>query len=415
MTNKKTISAVLTGLISASLMSSTALAQKIDFWTLTFSSEKANNALNAIANEFEAKNPGVEIVVTQRGVDAHKTALRVAAGSDSGPDVFFSWAGLGLGGDYVNAGMSLPLDKYYKKYAWHETLLPSVAAFADIYEGGKHGVPYTFKGEVLYYNKDLFAKVGVTDEPDTYEKLLSVAKALKKEGIPAITFGGTVNWHVMRLMDVLLETKCGVDKHDKLIGMELNWSTTPCAIESFAEMKMWADDFFLKPFMGIDHKQAFTLFTSGRAAMMLEGNWLVNRVDKAGIMDSTGIFPFPTGTNRLYGFAEYNYISSTSKNPDTAAAFLDFFNSTEMQQKYLGTISTNSINSKVEYKDLRPMDNEWNDIFANYTQMFVNGDQGFPAKIVPEYFRVINELVSNEMSPQEAGDALQAFIDSNKG
>lgn len=410
MKTNRILAAGLLGSVAA--MAMPAAAQEIDIWTLNFSSDAANQALESIAEEFEAMHDGVDVTFTMRGVDEHKTALRVAAGSDTGPDIFFSWAGLGLGGEYVNAGMSLPLDDYYEEYGWTDTLLPSAAAFADIYEGGKHGVPFTFKGEVIYYNKTLFEQAGITEEPGTYEELVAAAEALKEEGIPAIAFGGTVNWHVMRLMDVLLETKCGAETHDALIGMEVSWSETPCATEAFTELETWAENYFLTPFMGIDNSQAFNLFAAGRAAMMLEGNWLVQQLAEATDVDNFGIFPFPTGTDRLYGFAEYHYIATNSDAPDMAAAFLDYFNSAEVQQEHLGAFATNSINSEVTYEGLRPLDAEFNDIFAEYQQMFVNGDQGFPANVVPEYFRVINEVASGNMAPQEAADTLQDFIEN---
>ena len=66
-------------------------------------------------------------------------------------------------------------------------------------------------------------------------------------------------------------------------------------------------------------------------------------------LDEISIFPFPTGTNRLYGFAEYLYLSSKSKNPDLAAKFLDYLSSTEVQQKCLGVIGSTSVNKNVKY------------------------------------------------------------------
>lgn len=399
-------------LLSTALTASAATAQEIKIWTLNFTADAATAALNGIAEEFEAQNEGVDIVWTMRGVDELKTALRVSAGSSSGPDIFFSWAGLGLGGEYVNAGMSLPLDDYYAEYGWKDTLLPAAAAFAENYEGGLHGVPFTFKGEAVYYNKALFAQAGIENEPATYEEMVAAAATLAEAGIPAFTFGGSVNWHVMRLMDVLLETTCGAETHDALIAMEANWSETPCATEAFGEMQMWAENYILQPFMGIDDAQSFNLFVAGRAAMMLEGNWLVQRLDEVSDVDNYGIFPFPTGTDRLYGFAEYHYISANSPHADMAAKFLDYFNSTDVQQRYLGDFSTNSINADVVYDDERALDAEWNEMFATYDQMFVNGDQGFPASVTTEYFRVINEVSSGGMEPQAAADALQSFIDN---
>ncbi len=407
----------ITGQLGA-LMLGTALgaggasAQEIDLWTLNFSSEASNDALEAIAEEFEASHPGVDVVITQRGVDEIKTALRVAAGSNTGPDIFFSWAGLGLGGEYVNAGMSLPLDAYYEQYGWNESLLPTAAAFADQYEGGKHGVPFTFKGEVVYYNKTLFEKAGIEGEPESYEELRTAAEQLKEAGIPAFTFGGTVNWHLMRLMDVLVETECGAETHDALKAMEASWSDTPCATAAFEELKTWTDDYILSPFMGIDQAQSFNLFAAGRAAMMLEGNWLVQQLAEVADLENFGIFPFPTGTDRLYGFAEYHYVSANSEHPDLAAEFLDFFNSTEIQQKHLGAFATNSVNAEVSYADQRPLDAEWTEIFEGYDAMFVNGDQGFPASVTSEYFRVINEVANGDLAPADAAATLQGYIEN---
>ncbi len=219
----------------ASFAARPVLAEDITLWTLNFDNNAANTALKKAASDFEAANPGTHVEIVQRAVDEHKTALRVAAGSDKGPDIYFSWAGLGLGGEYVKAGLSLPLDKYYAEYKWTDELLPSAAAFAGLYPGGKHGVPFTFKGEAVYYNKKLFEQAGITEEPKTYDELLAAAEKLKVAGIPAFTFGGTVNWHVMRLMDVILETKCGAEKHDALKAMTLDWTKEPCAADSFAE------------------------------------------------------------------------------------------------------------------------------------------------------------------------------------
>jgi raffinose/stachyose/melibiose transport system substrate-binding protein len=398
--------------LAGTMLAGSAYAQDLTFWTLNFSADAANAALQQVADEFEAANPGVTVEIVGRATDEHKTALRVAAGSDSGPDIYFSWAGLGLGGEYVNAGLSLPMDEYYGQYGWTDLLTPASAAFADLYEGGKHGVPFTFKGEAIYYNRTLFEQAGIEGEPATYEELVAAADKLVEAGVAPITFGGTVNWHVMRLMDVILETKCGAEKHDALMAMQVDWTQEPCAAESFAELGTWSENYILSPFMGIDNTQAFNLFVAGRAAMMLEGDWLVQSLSENANLDEFGIFPFPTGTDRLYGFAEYHYISTKSEHPELAAAFLDYMLSTEVQQELLGKVATTSVNSQVEYTDLRPMDAEWVEIFKNYSAVYMNGDQAFPLDVTTEYFRVINEVASQKLDAAGATQALQTFIDN---
>jgi raffinose/stachyose/melibiose transport system substrate-binding protein len=415
MTIRKLVSATLSALaMSAAIAASPATAGEVKIWTLTFDNNSANVAWDKIIKEFEAANPGITISREGRSVDEHKAALRVAAQSSEGPDIYFMWAGLGLGGEFVKAGLSKPLDDYYKQYGWDDRLVGTAASFSKIYPPGLHGVPYTFHGEALYYNKALFEKAGISELPKSYDELKATAAKLKEAGIPAMTFGGTVNWHLMRLMDVILEAKCGADKHDQLMDMKLDWSTEPCATASFVEMNDWSQNYILKPFMGIDNNQSFSLFLAGRAAMMLEGDWLVGQLRDAGKIADYDIFPFPTGTDRLYGFAEYLYVSSKSTQADDAAKFLDFMLSDKAQQDNLGAFGSISINANVKYDKVDPLDQKWMDIFAKYTKIFMNGDQAFPLDVTTEYFRVINEVASGNIKPEDAGKAMQTFI-ANRG
>ncbi len=396
--------------ITAGLGMTSAAAEELKVWTLSFDNDSANVAWKKIIEEFQAANPDITISLENRSVDEHKAALRVAAQSSQGPDIYFMWAGLGLGGEFVNAGLSQPLDKYYDQYGWDKRLVGTAGGFSKIYEGGRHGVPYTFHGEGIYYNKALFEKAGITQPPASYDELKADAAKLKEAGIPAMTFGGTVNWHLMRLMDVILEAKCGADKHDALMAMKVDWSTEACASASFQELNDWSQNYILSPFMGIDNSQSFNLFLAGRAAMMLEGDWLVSQLRNENRLADFDLFPVPTGTDRLYGFAEYLYVSSKSDKADAAAKFLDYMLSDKVQQDNLGAFGSISINSNVKYDKIDPLDQKWMDIFAKYDKIYMNGDQAFPLDVTTEYFRVINEVASGNIKPEDASKAMQSFI-----
>jgi len=391
-----------------------AQAQELKFWTLSFDNPNMAKAFDSIIKDFEAANPGVTVKLETRGTDEHKSALRVAGGSDQAPDIYFMWAGLGLGGEFVKSGLALPMDKYYAQYKWDDEFIAPSLAFSKQYGEHRYGLPFTFRGEGLYYNKALFQKAGIEGEPKTYDELIADADKLAATGIAAITCGGTVNWHVMRLMDEILEVKCGPEKHDALMSMKVSWATEPCATASFEEMHKWSSKYFLKPFMGIDQQQSFNLFLSGRAAMMLEGNWLVGQLRNAGKLADYGLFPFP-GATRLYGFAEYNYISTKSKNPDLAAKFLDYLESTPVQQTNIDLFGgVGNVNKNVKSASAEPLDLAWKKIFGEFNDVFVNGDQAFPLDVTTEYFRVINEVVSDHLDPKTAGGELQKFIADRK-
>ncbi|MGQ0563530.1 MAG: ABC transporter substrate-binding protein [Gemmobacter sp.] len=388
-----------------------ALAGEVKIWALTFPSDAVDAAWTKIVAEFEAANPETTIKMENRSIDEHKAAMRVAAQSDQGPDIYFMWAGLGLGGEFVNAGLSKPLDDYFAQYGWDEKLVGTAAGFTKNYPPNRHGVPYTFRGEALYYNKALFEQAGITSVPATYDELKAAAGKLKEAGIPAMTFGGTVNWHLMRLMDVILETECGAEKHDALKAMTLDWAAEPCATESFVELHDWTSNYMLTPFMGIDQAQSANLFVAGKAAMMLEGDWFVGQMKEAGLNEKQlDIFPFPTGTNRLYGFGENFYVSTKTAVADESAKFLDYLISSDVQQEFLGTFGSVSVNGEVKYKTVAPLDQKWLDIFASYSEVYVNGDQAFPLDVTTEFFRVINEVASDALAPEDAAKAMQTFI-----
>lgn len=272
----KSFSKLLAVSMLALAAASAAKAEDLTVWTISYSADSQVKALRSAADRFEKSHPGVKVEIVMRGVDEHKTALRVAAGSDKGPDVYMSWAGLGLGGEYVKAGLSKDASPYYQKYGWNDRLTTPSLAFSKSYGSGQHGVPFRFSGEGLYYNKAMFKQAGITEEPKTYDDLVAAAKKLKAAGIPAFTFGGSVNWHLMRLMDEILETTCGASLHDQLKSMQVDWSKTDCATKAFTEMQMWGQNYILSPFMGITQQQSFSLFLAKRAAMMLEGDNVIS-------------------------------------------------------------------------------------------------------------------------------------------
>lgn len=290
----------------------------ITIWTLTME-DTQQKAWDALIDGFKESNPGVDVVTETRSVDAHKDALRQSAGTGTGPDLYRYWAGSGLGGELVDVGMSVDLTKYYDQYGWDDILTPPSLATVTQY-GGHHGVPLLQATEAVFYNKKLFKDAGVTELPKTYDEWTQTADKLKAAGVTPASFGGTVNWHVMRLLDSIIETKCGVDKADELNTGDGNWGTEPCVSESFTELKKWGDEYLNTGFMAISNDDAAQLFWGGKSAMTIEGDWFGPQSTDNGMnAEDIGIFPIPTETGRTYGFGESLYMTPDSKNPDLTA------------------------------------------------------------------------------------------------
>jgi raffinose/stachyose/melibiose transport system substrate-binding protein len=401
-------------LILVSGLSFVSAQQEVRIWIINQFSDTVLAAWDKTVADFEAANPDITITLEGRSVDGHKDAMRVAAGTESAPDIYFMWAGLGLGGEFVNLGVSEPLDAAYEQYGWNDRFVAPALAKTE-YNGERHGVPYTIHGMVVYYRKDAFEQAGITEEPQTYDELIAANQKLLEAGITPFSFGGSVNWHLMRLLDSLLEAKCGAETHDALKAMTANWSEEPCATEAFVELGRWNTDGFLgQDFMGITPDDSRLLIYAGASAMMLEGDWMVNQLaDDGEDLANYGMFPFPTGTDRLYFFAEMLYVSSNSQNKEAALKFLDYMTSPAVQQENLGLFGAISIDKDIDYgTNRRPLDAEWSEYFAEFTEVYEPGDQAFPLAVNTEFWRVQNGVLTGDIDPNEAAGLMQTFIDN---
>jgi len=388
--------------------------EEVHVWVLTFAGGSVIDAWEDVIADFEAANPDVKIVLEERSTDAHKDALRVVAGTEAAPDIYFMWAGLGLGGEFVSLGVSDSLDAEYESLGWSDRFLATSISKTQ-YDGVHMAVPYTVHGMIVYYRLDSFEQAGITAEPQTYEELIAANDALIAAGIQPFAFGGSVNWHVMRLLDSLVETTCGAETHDALKAMTVSWAEEPCATEAFEELARWNDSGYLgQNYMGINNDDSALQVYVGQAAMFLEGDWMVQAIEDQGEdLANYGMFPFPTGTDRLYAFAENLYVTAGSPHREAAIRFLDYLSSTEEQQEHLGVFGAISVNQEVEYPaDRRPLDVEWSDIFAQFSEVYEPGDQAFPLAVNTEYWRIQNGVLTGELAAADAAGLLQDFIDN---
>jgi raffinose/stachyose/melibiose transport system substrate-binding protein len=369
-----------------------------------------------VVTDFEAANPGVNINIEVRSVDAHKEALRVSLNTPAAPDIYAMWAGIGLGFFYVQSGGVESLDTYYEQYNWEERFLPSALAAAQI-DGTYYGVPYSVRAMGLYYRTDLFRTAGIESIPTSYDELMAANAKLVEAGITPLSVGGKFGWNTMRLLDSLVETKCGAELHDQLKAMEASWAEEPCVTEAFQELRAWVDNGYLpQDFLGIEPSEAKIPVYQNRAAMQYEGDWFVGtlRTDEQPL-ENYDFFVFPTGTERLSFFTEMLWIAKNSENKDLAAKFIDYFTSPEVQTKYLGTLTTVSPTVGVEPETEREaLDQKWVDALANYSAVYFPADQAFPNEITSFYFKVQDDVIAGALAPEEAGARLQQEIDRYK-
>ena len=407
-----TASAASVALASCGSSGSDSDSTELTLW-MTTQEDDQGTAIRALIDAFEKANPGTTVALEERSVDDHKTAMRQAAGTDLVPDIYWYWEGSGLGGELVDVGMSKDLTEQYDQFAWEDRF--TTASLAGIAQyGGFHGVPWTLQGQGLYYNKDLFEQAGITEEPQTYEDLVAAAQQLVTAGITPIEFGGTVNWHVMRLLDALVETTCGAELADSLNTAGGDWSD-PAVTEAFTELRTWGDTYLHAGYMGISNDDSSQLCFAGKAARACEGTWFNAQVVSNGMDPARiGVFPFPTGTGRLYGFGEAFYVSEQTEKLEAAASFLDFITSSDGQEIAGTAWGALSVNKDVPVDESNPLNPRWAEIFDGADAgMYTNNDQNFSTAETTEYWRIQNSVLTGDIAPGDAGAQFQSFREQN--
>jgi raffinose/stachyose/melibiose transport system substrate-binding protein len=395
--------------------SSSSGKKSLRFWTEQYTG--GNAGLEAALKSFTAKT-GIKVQYTAYSTDGLKQALKNAEGTSAMPDVFESWTGIGLTGPYMQAKAVEPLGKYYKQYGWSSKLLPGAIKLAT-FNGQKMAVPYDIHGMAIVYRKDLFAKAGITSLPTTYAELLADNAKLKAHGIMPFSLAGQFSWDTMRLLDSLLDTKCGAATFDQLRALKLSWTKTPCAEAGFAELQTWVKDYLPADYMGLNpnSNQQYTAMIAGKAAMTIDGDWSVRMLqeDKQNL-SNWGFFPFPTGTGQLAYFTESLWMSSTSPNKGDAAQLMNYLVSKPVQEKYFNQLNTIVSPTKgvTTPASVDPLTRQWIATISKYSKVFQPSDQAFPPAIAADYLQNQDDVVLGKESPAQAVAAFQSEIDNYK-
>ncbi|MFC4535060.1 extracellular solute-binding protein [Sphaerisporangium dianthi] len=148
--------------------------------------------LKQAKTQYEAAHKGVTIKLTavQGGNEVYYTKLALLNRSaDSAPDVYLHDT-FQVNAD-VAAGKLAPLDDHLKAWPdWSAQYSEAVQQAAKGPDGKIYGVPISTDTRGLWYNKDVFAKAGVTVpwEPKTWADVLAAARAIKQKAPGVIPF-----------------------------------------------------------------------------------------------------------------------------------------------------------------------------------------------------------------------------------
>jgi multiple sugar transport system substrate-binding protein/raffinose/stachyose/melibiose transport system substrate-binding protein len=221
---------------------------------------------------------------------------------------------------FAQAGLLKPYDQNWVDANF---LLPLGNAYK-----GKVYIPPTNSQIIpmVFYNKTLFAKAGITAPPKTWSDFMTVCAKLKAVGITPVELGGGDPFAAsMPLAGILAADVLGKNPkwlQDRYAGkVKFTDANVQAAVAKYRTMAK--NGYFEDGALGVKYADSITNFTSGQTAMYMMGSWFLGAVPKDHA-DDFGSFMTPTDDGSLvvpFAVGGSMAISSKTAAPDEATAF----------------------------------------------------------------------------------------------
>jgi len=385
--------------------------------TLRIVSDMSNPAPRAVmetlAADFDALHPDLTIELEIVDREAWKTQIRNALSANP-PDVV-NWYAATRMTPYVDAGLFMDISDL-----WDDPAMAGLSSTkgAMTLNGAQWGVPYTYYQWGVYYRKDIFEELGLS-EPATWDEEIANCQAIIDSGRKCYTIGSKFLWTAGGWFDYINSRTNGYDFHIALANGEIEW-TDDRVRETFANWQQLIDmGAFVEDHQSYSWQEALPFMVDGEAASYLMGNFAVAAMRDGGLTDDQlDFYQFPQ-INPDVAPAEDAptdtfHIPSGAQNVEAAKAFLLYVTSPDVQSAInggdaLGQLPVNADASVSDDKFIQEgFDMLSNNAGGGIMQFF---DRDFPAEMASVGMEGLQEFM---VFPDNLDDILERLEDARQ-
>lgn len=354
---QKTLVLVLLALLSATLAFATGGGEKPA--KITFASWNGKGEDKQFLDAFMKQNPS--ITVENEVIDGNNwdRLIKVRLLSGDPPDAFFLFATQLP--KFAKEGYLLDISAEYAGKA--VASIPTLKQISSGADGKIYALPMSVRGGPLpvYYNKKLFAKLGITTLPATWSDFYKLCDKIKAAGIDPLVFGLKDPW----TMEYFFRNRSFTGLLDKYPDWQFalyNGDVKASVLlrqEFVLARQMLDKGYFSKDNLTLTYPQSLPYFVEGKAAMLACGPWIPT-VDEVKASDPSkfelGAFitPIDPVNGKKLAFAEVPYFTSAAKagkNIAAAKKLLNFFATPDTQiafNGFWGTVNLFDLQYKVD-------------------------------------------------------------------
>ena len=270
---------------------------------------------------YKKVDPDAKIVKHVIPNDDYDDKIKVLLSGSSG-DVDVFWARTpGFANQYRSAGALEDLSSYQKKSKTDFSKVETELSAVSDKDGGVYGLPIYSSCWMLFYNKDLFDKAGVTypTEQMTWEQYCDLAESLTKKDGDTQYWGGqcpnwTMNLGAIAAGEYLTDKEPLQKTADYLEITKRMYSKSHISLEEM-NSGSWDNN---------------ASFEKGNVYMMIDGDWGYRDL-KCDFEYGTAPLPVMDGVdaNTSVGNACYLCMAKTAKNKEAAYDFMEFYTTSD--------------------------------------------------------------------------------------
>lgn len=287
-----------------------------------------------MVKKFEAGHPGVRIEVQHAANDGH-TLLQARVNSNDIPDVFDVESGTEARNYYEYA------------YDWSNDSAILAKFKQSALDTGKDAqgrimsLPWTYENMGLIYNKDLFAKAGITKLPGTMDELEQACVKLNAQGIPAFALASKETWVLAQvathfMMDKSIDAKGVVER---INGGQLKFAN----MKNFPNLFRFLDlvsKYGVKKPLEVDWETSENLIANNQVAIIHMGDWCQSTLDSFNPKANLAFLPFPVSNNpedaTLLSSCNWTYIvNKNSKHLELAKEYAEYILTSDEGQSWM--------------------------------------------------------------------------------
>lgn len=425
------------GTMGAKLVSAQEKVQIEIAWRGTGESDNIKRYLEEFKEEFEAENTDIEVVlapVTASEGDYFSKLGLMMQSSETAPDIVSEDTFI-LNAD-ANAGYLLNLDDYVANWEDWGQFIENIKNGVTGEDGSVYAIPTTTDSRGIWYNKEVFAAVGLPEDwqPASWEEIYEAAETIKEQAPDVIPFTmnvARVNGEAtsMQTLEMLLYGT------GETLYEDGKWNVNG---EGFVKSLQFIDEIMnqrqLGPSLSIALNSTYgsvimqDQFPNGNVGMVLDGSWNIGNYTEGAVAELEdpeavlGFALFPTsdgqepGTVTMAGGWSWA-IAQNSENHEEAWRVIQAMSTEESQARRAvleGTLTVRSDSGEDEAYTQKPfidlataaLENSYfrpkNDLYPNVSIAIQEAVESVatgtatPEEAAENYKRAVIEIVGEE-------------------